>query len=153
MDRIKYFQIALKERFKEKGTQSNLAIDTKISDTYLSQLANFKRANPSRKKIIQICDALKTTYEDMVNEGKRISVLSTLQHLPDTSGSPPECHGKQHPDTSQIQATLLSIQTTLIHNQSLLLDAQARITKIEDEIKEWRLVRQERPDKKRRKRA
>jgi transcriptional regulator with XRE-family HTH domain len=73
MDEIDYFRIALKHLVKERGGQSNVALDSGLSEGYISQIVNGKRKNPSRRTLTNLSAALKTAYHDMIALGKDIA--------------------------------------------------------------------------------
>jgi len=72
MDEIDCFRVALKNYVPDRGGQSNLSLDAHISEGYISQIINGKRNNPSRRTMIKIAGALKTTYQDMIALGEKL---------------------------------------------------------------------------------
>jgi transcriptional regulator with XRE-family HTH domain len=72
MDNVDYFIAALRHLAKDRGAQTNVAMDSGLSEAYISQLANKKRINPSRKALAKIAAALKISHEDMMALGKSL---------------------------------------------------------------------------------
>ena len=67
--------INLKKIRKEKGlTLKQLSMNTGISKSYLSDLENLYRINPSYKKVIEITKVLNTTI-DKLEKGEEDSGL------------------------------------------------------------------------------
>lgn len=82
MDEIECFRAALKYLLKDRGAQSNLALDAHISEGYVSQLISGKRVNPSRRTLMKIAFALKTTYQEMITLGERLCTVQTTPFTP-----------------------------------------------------------------------
>ena len=82
MDEIDCSRIALKHYMADRGAQSNLALDAKISEGYISQLINKRRINPSRRTMTRIaapppnCSKCQRTLAFRV---ERIHFLCTVQ--------------------------------------------------------------------------
>jgi len=73
MDDIEAFQIALMELAKERGTQSIIALDSHLSEGYISQIIGGKRVNPSPRALKKIAGALGKTVREMIDIGIGIS--------------------------------------------------------------------------------
>jgi transcriptional regulator with XRE-family HTH domain len=65
-----YFMAALRNELRVSGVPKRLALDTGLSESYLSQLKHGKKNNPSRDVIAKICGALGVSFNEMVQKGR-----------------------------------------------------------------------------------